>query len=242
MPAELRPRRMVASVAAVAAEARQVDAADERHSIVDDDRLLVMAMKRPFARVQSAGDRPRPPELVAHAADGSARWPEDGNRRTRPEEHAHVDAPCRLGQKIPQDDGRPESRNTKSGDMNHPVRWTCDRAPRISSTISASAASPSIRTSTRLSGRGGGAFSAQPPGRASSTGFLRRANRRRCFSRTAAVMLFPIARSRRSIVAAVRIRMRYPTAAAPNRAEPAMPNIVRRRVLVGMNKISNNER
>ena len=104
MPAELRPRRMVACVAAVAAEARQVDAADERHSIVDDDRLLVMAVKRPFARVQSAGDRPRPPELFAHAADGSARWPEDGNRRTRPEEDAHVDAPCRLGQEIPQDD------------------------------------------------------------------------------------------------------------------------------------------
>ena len=107
MPAELRPCRMLAPVAAIAAEARQVDTTDKRHSIVDDDRLLVMAVKRPFAGVEGACDRPRPLEVVAHLSDGSAGRPEDGQWCTRPQEDAHVGAPCHLGQQVPQDDRRP---------------------------------------------------------------------------------------------------------------------------------------
>ncbi len=107
MPPELGPRRMVTAVAAIAAEARQVDAADERHSIVDNDRLFVMAMKRPFACVESALNRGSLPEFVTHPAHGSAGWPKDGKRRTRPQEHAHVDAPRHLGQQRPQDDWTP---------------------------------------------------------------------------------------------------------------------------------------
>ena len=104
MPAELRPCRMVTPVAAIAAEARQVDTTDECHSIIDHDRLLVMAVKRPFAGVEGACDRPRPPEVVAHPSDGSAGWLEDGKWRTRPQEDAHVGTPCNLGQQVSQDD------------------------------------------------------------------------------------------------------------------------------------------
>ena len=107
MPAELRPCRMVTPVAAIAAEARQVDTTDERHPIIDDDRLLVMAVKRPFAGVEGACDRPRAPEVVAHPSDGSARRPEDGKWRTRPQEDAHVGELCHLGQQVPQDDRPP---------------------------------------------------------------------------------------------------------------------------------------
>jgi hypothetical protein len=87
--------------------------------------------------------------------------------------------------------------STKSGDMNHPVMWTCERAPRISSIMAGRASAPSISTSTPFPGRGGGASSAQPPEGASSAALPSRARRRRCLAFTAAVMPSPALRSSR---------------------------------------------
>jgi len=57
VPAEGGARRVVLRVAAIAGEGGPVDPADERDSVVDDNRLLVVAVERPLTRVECAADR-----------------------------------------------------------------------------------------------------------------------------------------------------------------------------------------
>ena len=56
VPADTHARGMVVRVVAVAGFGGEVDATDEGDPIVDDDRLLVMAVHRPFLGVQRALD------------------------------------------------------------------------------------------------------------------------------------------------------------------------------------------
>ena len=56
VPADSRPRNVLARVVAVARLRRQIDSADESNAVVDHDRLLVVTVKRPFLRVEPAVD------------------------------------------------------------------------------------------------------------------------------------------------------------------------------------------
>src|SRR5579884_75027 len=52
MPAEPSLRRMAARVVPVSGKVGHVDAADERQLVIDDDRLLVVAMERMLAGIR----------------------------------------------------------------------------------------------------------------------------------------------------------------------------------------------
>ena len=66
VPADGGARGMVTGVEAVAGFGCQVDAADEGDAVVDHDRLLVVAMQRPFVRVERALDLGAADELLAY--------------------------------------------------------------------------------------------------------------------------------------------------------------------------------
>ena len=97
---------MIAGVEPVAALRGQVDAADERHAIVDDDDFLVVAVQRTLVGVERALDVGAVTELRAHGADGAARRPEDGDGSPGPHEDTHIDPLGQLRQQVAQDEGR----------------------------------------------------------------------------------------------------------------------------------------
>ena len=55
---------MAAVVAAVSSERGQIDPSDERHGVVDDHQLLVMAVHRALARIEHASDLGSSSQLV----------------------------------------------------------------------------------------------------------------------------------------------------------------------------------
>ena len=89
VPPQPPSRRMVAPVEAVAGERRQIDPADVRDAIVDEDELLVVAVHRTLLRVQLHLDAGAVDELVAHLPHLAAIGMEERQRRARPREHAH---------------------------------------------------------------------------------------------------------------------------------------------------------
>ena len=72
MPAETVPVRMMRMIEAVAAELGQIDAADKGDLVIDDDDLLVVAVDRVLAGVQSALDSGAICEPVPDSAHGLA--------------------------------------------------------------------------------------------------------------------------------------------------------------------------
>ena len=105
MPADLAAGDVARRVVRVSGVEREVDPADEGDAVVDDDRLLVVAVERADARVHLALDRGLGAELVAHETHVCARGPEEPPRRTAPQQHAHVDPLRQLRQEIANDDG-----------------------------------------------------------------------------------------------------------------------------------------
>ena len=95
VPADVGARWMVTRVVAVARFGREIDSADEGDSVVDDDRLLVMAVHRPFLRVERALDLRVLDQLVAHLANVGSGRPKERQRRSRPGQQANVET---LGQ------------------------------------------------------------------------------------------------------------------------------------------------
>jgi hypothetical protein len=64
VPAEAAAARVLARIEPVARQVGQVDPADERDLVVDDDELLVMAVERPLLRVERHRDARAIYELV----------------------------------------------------------------------------------------------------------------------------------------------------------------------------------
>ena len=115
VPAERGAGAMGARVEAVPRLRGQVDAADEGDAVIDDDRLLVVAVQRALARIQRAADPRTADQVVAHRPDGPARGREDRQRRPRPGEHADVDPIGGLRQQVAQDHrlGAPRERELR---------------------------------------------------------------------------------------------------------------------------------
>ena len=68
---------MRGGVEAVAGLVSEVDPPDEGQPVVDDDRLLVVAVHRTLVAVEFAADPRSAPQLVAHRAHLPARRPEE---------------------------------------------------------------------------------------------------------------------------------------------------------------------
>jgi hypothetical protein len=80
----------------------QVDSADEGDAVVDDDRLLVVAVHRPLLRIERAADLRAGTEALAHPSYRPPRGPKHRQRRSRPDKHTHLDLLSELSQKIAQ--------------------------------------------------------------------------------------------------------------------------------------------
>src|ERR1700750_961927 len=105
---------MIACVVPVAGLRREVDAAHEGDSIVDHDRLFMVAVQRPLASVQRALDARARSQLVVHLPYFATRRAEERKRRPGPYEDTHVNGLGQLRKEIAQDDGLvvPEERET----------------------------------------------------------------------------------------------------------------------------------
>ena len=69
VPPERGSRRMIARVEAIAALRRQIDPSDERDTIVDHDRLLVVAVQRTLMRIKRTLDSCATRKLIAHSTN-----------------------------------------------------------------------------------------------------------------------------------------------------------------------------
>jgi hypothetical protein len=84
----------------------------------------MVAVHRPLLRIERAANLCAAAEALAHLADRSARWPKERQRRSCPDEHAHLDPFGELGQQIPQNRRLSPTRERKvrreepAGDVN----------------------------------------------------------------------------------------------------------------------------
>ena len=149
-------------VEAVAGLRGQVDAADERDPVVDDDRLLVVAVQGALVRVERALDaRPSSAARACRAPRGAtgeraaaARLPTRARAR-RPARPARR-AGCARRPARRRAQGRSRARSTSPSD------GRASGPQRISRAIVGSASAPSMRISSALPGRGEAHRSAQP--------------------------------------------------------------------------------
>ena len=103
MPADPSPgdvRRRVPGIATVEGE---VDPADERDAPVDDDRLLVVAVRESGAAVRVRLDLRVASERVEHLPNVFLRRLEDRERSPFPRQHAYVDSLRELGEEVAHD-------------------------------------------------------------------------------------------------------------------------------------------
>lgn len=102
MPTDLAASRMSAAVKTVARLVGEVDPTDERDPVVNDDRLLVVAMQWTFFRIQGAADLRSSTQLLAHRPHSAAGRPKQRQRRARPHQHTHLNPFGELGQHVTQ--------------------------------------------------------------------------------------------------------------------------------------------
>jgi hypothetical protein len=103
VPAYARARRMPIGVEAITRLRGEIDPADERHAVIDDNRFFVMAVHRPFVRIKCALDLrpstqllPNPP----HLAPGGT---EERKGSAGPDQHADIEALGQFREQIPKD-------------------------------------------------------------------------------------------------------------------------------------------
>ena len=104
VPADVGARRMTARVEAVAGLQREIQAADERDPVVDNDRLLVVAVQRPLMRVERAPDLRLPRELLPHRPHVTSRGAEERQRHPGPGEHPDVEPLGQLREQVAKDE------------------------------------------------------------------------------------------------------------------------------------------
>jgi hypothetical protein len=94
---------MLGEIEAVARLVGEVYTADEGDTVVDDDRLLVVAVQGPLLRVEGALDLGAADELFPHRSNLPTGRPEEGKRSPGPDEHSDVDPLGELGEHAPED-------------------------------------------------------------------------------------------------------------------------------------------
>ena len=203
VPAELAPGRVAGGVEAVAGLVGQVDAVDERDLVVDDDRLLVVAVDRVLARVAVGLDLRVARQVLDLGLDLLARRVEERDRRAGPDHDAHVDPLGQLGQqradrqRVLAADQLEVRREVPAGQVDVRAR----AAQRLGDR--GSAVAPSTSTSSAQPARGGGspvAHSASSPrgGGSSTPPWPSRRSRRRWWRLTVASTAAPSRASARA--------------------------------------------
>ncbi len=91
VPADATARDVCRRVVRVATVQRQIDSPDEGHPAIDHDRLLVMAVHETRAPVGPSVDLRMPGQRIEHLPHVPMRRLEQGNRRSLPRKHTHVD-------------------------------------------------------------------------------------------------------------------------------------------------------
>ena len=97
---------MAGRIEPVAGEIGEIDAADERAIVVDDDELLVMAVHRALASVRRDEDARVTCEARQLGMDVASARVEERERRTRPGEHVHLDPLAELAQQLVEREAR----------------------------------------------------------------------------------------------------------------------------------------
>lgn len=103
VPAHARTRRMPIGVEAITRLRGEVDPADERHAVIDDDRLLVMAMHRPLFRIERALDLGGCGQLLSNPPHLTSGGTEERKGSTGPDQHPDLDAFGQFREEIPKD-------------------------------------------------------------------------------------------------------------------------------------------
>ena len=100
MPADVVPRDVRRGVEAIAGIRRQVDAADERDLIVDDDELLVVTVQRALLRVGCELDLGAGRERMTNAVDVVPVRTEEGQWRSGPRQQPNRNLLGQAGQQL----------------------------------------------------------------------------------------------------------------------------------------------
>jgi hypothetical protein len=103
VPAHSCARRMPIGVEAITRLRGEIDPADERHAVIDDNRFFVMAMHRPFVRIKCALDLRPSTQLLpnpAHVAPGGT---EERKGSAGPDQHTDIEALGQFREEIPKD-------------------------------------------------------------------------------------------------------------------------------------------
>ena len=103
VPAHARARRMLIGVEAITRLRGEIDAADERHAVIDDNRLFVMAVHRPFVRIKCALDLRPSTQLLPNPPHVAPRGTEERKGSAGPDQHADIEALGQFREEIPKD-------------------------------------------------------------------------------------------------------------------------------------------
>ena len=103
VPAHARARRMPIGVEAITRLRGEIDPADERHAVIDDNRLFVMAVHRPFVRIKCALDLRPSTQLLPNPPHVAPRGTEERKGSAGPDQHADIEALGQFREQIPKD-------------------------------------------------------------------------------------------------------------------------------------------
>lgn len=104
VPADARTKRMPVRVIAITRLRREVDPTDERHAVIYNDRLFVMAVHRALVRVECALDLRMSGEIVADFPHLTSRGTEERQRSAGPDQHTDIETLGEIGKKVPKGD------------------------------------------------------------------------------------------------------------------------------------------
>jgi hypothetical protein len=101
VPADRATRLVLRSVPAIPVERSQIDTADVGNTIVDHDRLFMMAVHRPLPGIEGALDPVPHIETLLDLANVTTPRPQNRQRRACPDQNANGDARAQLTKQIP---------------------------------------------------------------------------------------------------------------------------------------------
>jgi hypothetical protein len=81
----------------------EIDSADERHAVIDDNRFFVMAVHRPFVRIKCALDLRPSTQLLPNPPHLASGGTEERKGSAGPGQHADIEALGQFREEIPKD-------------------------------------------------------------------------------------------------------------------------------------------
>jgi hypothetical protein len=104
VPTDGRSKRMLVRVESIAGLVGEVDPAHERDAVVDDDRLLVVTVERPFLRVEATLDVRATRQLFVHLSRVTSGGSKQRQRSPRPGQDPDLHAVGKTCEEVSKDD------------------------------------------------------------------------------------------------------------------------------------------